>query len=431
MANDKLQFRTLFGWLLLAAALVSGFLIKYYEEYSAFFLVLLLAEMIVAFIFRKRIFDTSVISASRILLGLLFLYSGFVKAVDPIGTNYKIIDYFIAYGTEWASPVAIYLSVILNAFEFVVGGFLLLLNVKIRFVSWLVMLMMAFFTITTVFDAFYDPVPDCGCFGEAIILTNWQTFYKNLVINVLVIIIFFNRNSIKRTFANRGEWAIIGITTLLVVYFQVYNYNHLPLVDFRAWKVGNKMVNDNPEPMSFYLTYMNKETGEKQEFLSPNYPYDDSVWMSQWIFVDQRIEDPNPKLHNLAIMDSLGNDVTSTFIENPDFQFLLIAYDLSKVNTKIFDKINLFYEKCDDIGVSFIVLTSSFPEEVEDFKARVNPAGFEYYFADDTELETIVRANPGLVLLKDAVVMGKWHYNDFPDFREFTDRFYKNDSLPE
>lgn len=427
--NNIRKANYIFGWLLLIITLVSGFLIKYYEDYSVFFLILLIAEIVVAIIFRKRIFGKNVLTVSRILLGLLFIYSGFVKAVDPIGTNYKIIDYFIAYGTEWASPIALYLSIFLNAFEFVVGGFLLLLSVKIRTVSWLVLLMMIFFTLTTVFDAVYNPVPDCGCFGEALILTNWQTFYKNLVINVLVVIVFFNRHSFKKAFTSKGEWAIIGVAVVLVVYFQVYNYNHLPMVDFRAWKVGNKMINENPEPMKYYLTYQNKETGERKEFLSPNYPYDDSVWMSKWEFVSQRIEDPNPKLHNLAILDDYGADVTSQFIENPDFQFLLIAYDLSKVKSKNFDKINEFYNKCDDLGISFIVLTSSTPEEVQQFKKRVNAADFEFYFSDDTELESIVRANPGLVLLKDAVVLGKWHHNDFPDFQEFLDRYYNDESF--
>lgn len=428
--DNKSKFNKIFGWIILIAALASAFLIKYYKEYSTFFLVLLLVEFFVALIFSKKIFDKNVIRISRILLGLLFIYSGFVKAVDPMGTNYKIIDYFIAYGTEWASPVALYLSIFLNAFEFVVGGFLLLLNIKIRTVSWLVVLMMVFFTLTTAFDAIYNPVPDCGCFGEAIILTNWQTFYKNIVIDTLVVILFFNRGVLKKYFTSRGEWAIIGVAVVMVVYFQVYNYNHLPLVDFRAWKVGNKMITENPEPMKYYLTYMNKETGEKKEFLSPNYPFNDSVWLSKWIFVNQRIEDPNPKKHDLVILDKYGSDVTEQFVENEDFQFFLIAYDLLKVKKKVIPRINEFYKQCDNIGISFIVLTSSTPEEIEEFKKEYDPANFEYYFADDTSLEAIIRANPGLVLLKNGVVKGKWHYNDFPDFQEFIDRFYNTCSLP-
>jgi len=381
-------------------------------------------------VFSKKIFDRSAVNVSRTLLGLLFIFSGFVKAVDPMGTKYQIIDYFVAYGIEWANPFALYLSIFLNAFE-LVCGILMLLNVKIRtIVSWLVLLMMAFFTVTTVNDALYNPVPDCGCFGEAIIMTNWQTFYKNLVINVFVVIMFFNRSSVRRTYKSKVELAIIALAVVIVVYFQVYNFMHLPMLDFRPWKVGNKMSIENAEPMKYYLTYMNKETGEKKEYLSPDYPYNDSVWMSQWVFVSQRIEDPNPKKHDLAILDEQGQDVTAHFVENQDFQFFLVAWDLTKVKDKQIPPINKFYKQCENVAISFIVLTSSTPEEIEKFKERINPIDFEYYFADDTSLEAMIRSNPGLVLLKDAVVKGKWHYNDFPTFKEFLDEFNKC-SLPD
>jgi len=421
----------IFGWILIIVALISAYLIKQFEEYSAFFLALLIVELVIALVFCKRIFDRNVITVSRILLGLLFIFSGFVKAVDPMGTKYQIVDYFIAYGIEWANPLSLYLSIFLNGFELVVGGILLLLNVKIRTVSWLVLLMMAFFTLTTVYDALYNPVPDCGCFGEAIILSNWQTFYKNLIINVFVVIVFFNRGINKKTFAPKAEWITIGIAVVMVVFFQVYNYRHLPMVDFRPWKVGNKMANEETKPMKYYLTYMNKESGEKKEYLSPDYPYNDSVWMSQWIFVSQRIEDPNPKKHDLAILDSYGSDVTSHFIENPDFQFLLVSWDLDNIKEKLIPEINHFYKQCENVGISFIFITSGTPEEVEKFKERVHPVEFEYYFADDTSLKAMIRSNPGFVLLKGAVVKGKWHYNDFPEFQEFIDEYYSKCPLPD
>ncbi len=424
------RLNSIFGWLLIIAALISAYLITRIEEYCVFFLILLVVELVIALVFCKKIFDMNVVTVSRILLGLLFIFSGFVKAVDPMGTKYQIIDYFIAYGTEWANPVALYLSIFLNAFE-LVCGILLLLNVKKRTLAWLVLLMMTFFTLTTLYDALYNPVPDCGCFGEAIIMTNWQTFYKNLVINVFVLIIFFNRDSIQKAFKPKSELAIIGIAAVIVVCFQIYNYMHLPMVDFRAWKVGNRMANEETMPIKYYLTYMNNETGEKKEYLSPNFPYNDSVWMSQWVFVNQRIEDPNPKKHDLAILDSFGSDVTSEFVENKDFQFFLVAWDLSKVKEKLIPDINEFYKQCNNIGISFIVLTSSTFEEIEEFKERANPAGFEYYFSDDTSLEAMIRSNPGMVLLKDAVVKAKWHYNDFPDFQEFMDEYYSNCPLPQ
>ncbi len=425
--ENKIKSYKIYGWLLIIITLFSGIAIKWFTEFSTLFLILLIVELGIALSFNRKIFDRNAINLSRILLGLLFIYSGFVKAVDPIGTNYKIIDYFIAYGTEWASPLAIYLSIFLNAFEFVVGGILLFLNVKTRLLAWLVLAMMIFFTIVTAFDALYNPVPDCGCFGEAIILSNWQTFYKNLVIDVFLVILFFNRKRIKKVFTSRGEWAIIGIAVFMVCYFQIHNYRHLPLVDFRAWKVGNKMVNENPQPLQYFVTYMNKESGEKQEFLSPNFPYNDSIWLSQWHFVDQRIDDPNPKQHDLIIFDNENNDVSAQFIENPDFQFLLISHDLTKAKKRVIQKIFDFYTECYDAGISFVILTSSSHEECQEFDNKSGSPGYEYYFADDTALEAIVRANPGLVLLRNAVVLGKWHHNDFPKYEYFVEDYYQKE----
>ncbi len=419
-----------FGWLLIIVALISAFLVRYYEEKSAFFLTMLGIELIVAFVFRNRIFGRIALMVSWMLLALLFIFSGYSKAVDPMGTKHLIIDYFIAWDIEWAKPFALILSVFLNTFE-LVCGILLLLRVKLKIITWLLLLMMLFFSIVTVFNAFYQPIPDCGCFGEAFTLVPWQTFYENLVIDVFMIIFFFNHQKFRSAFSRKIEWIIIVVAIVLAVYFQVYNLRHLPMHDFRAWKVGNKMSSGEKKPLEYYLTYMNKESGEDKEYLSPNYPYNDSVWMSEWEFVSQRVEDPNPKRHNLVILDNNGSDLTSHFVENEDLQFFLVASDLSQVKKNLVPDINEFYEQCGNLGISFIVLTSSTPEQIEEFKERVNPAAFEYYFADHSALEAMIRANPGLVLLMDAVVKEKWHYNDFPVFQEFISEFYSECSMPQ
>ncbi len=222
-------------------------------------------------IFFSKRFTLPQITISRILLGLLFIYSGFVKGVDPVGTEYRIVDYFIAFGTEWAIPLALPISIIMNTVEFVLG-ILLLLNIYIKITSWLVMLMMAFFTMITLNDAMYSPVPDCGCFGDALVISNWQTFYKNLVIDALLLIVFLSHNRVNRWFKLKIEWAILLVSIIGFIGFEVYNIRHLPVIDFRDWKVGNKMVNDNPLPIKYYLTYKNKGTGEEKEYLSPDYP---------------------------------------------------------------------------------------------------------------------------------------------------------------
>ncbi len=196
--SNTIIFNTI-TWIILIGTILSGFLIPRYEFYNSFFISILTIEIILVIYFSKR-FSNSQITISRILLGLLFIYSGFVKGVDPVGTEYRIVDYFIAFGTDWAIPLALPLSVLMNTVEFVLG-ILLLLNVRITVTSWLVLLMMAFFTVVTFNDAIYSPVPDCGCFGDALIISNWQTFYKNLIIDALLLIVFFSRNRVGKWFS--------------------------------------------------------------------------------------------------------------------------------------------------------------------------------------------------------------------------------------
>jgi len=408
------------GWLLIILILFSGYLISCFEEFNGFFLFVLAAEMFLVIYFIRR-FIHAQITISRIVLALIFIYSGFVKGVDPVGTEYRIADYFIAFGSDWAIPLALPLSIVLNAAEFILGV-LLLLNVSIRITSWLVFLMMAVFTIVTINDALYDPVPDCGCFGDAIILANWQTLYKNLVIDALLLIVFFSRNRTVRWFTVKIEWAVLVISVVGFVFFEIYNIRHLPIIDFRDWKVGNKMVNEDPLPLKYYLTYRNIETNEEQDYLSPDYPYNDSVWLSQWEFVKQRVIDPNPRLHDLRIEDEDGNDFTANFIENPDYQFLFIAYDISRTSLKNIDITRNFINESFESGLSFIAITSSLPEDVYNYK-QDNDLDLDFYYSDDVPLMTMIRSNPGLILMKEGVVIEKWHYNDFASFNEFETKY--------
>jgi len=355
---------------------------------------------------------------SRILVGLVFVFSGFVKGVDPLGFAYKITDYFEAYHMVWAIPLSLYLSVFMCAFEFVLGV-LLICNVKIKQVAWLVLLMMSFFTLLTFYDAIFSPVADCGCFGDAVKLTNWETFYKNVVLMVFVLIVFTGRNKVKNSFSNTKEWGIIAAVSLLFIWFSVYNYRNLPIMNFRPWKVGNKMLSDNPQPIKNYLIYKNKQTGESKEYLSSELPWQDTVWMANWEYDTIRIDNPNKSsLGAFSISDSTGADFTEHFVRNPDFQFFVASYDLKTANKDVFQKIIAFNEKAKAKGISVIVLTGSSPADIEKFKKEVDVKDLEFYNSDDISLKAMIRSNPGLVLLKKAVVLGQWHYRNFPEFDE-------------
>jgi len=356
---------------------------------------------------------------SRILVGLVFIFSGFVKGVDPLGTAYKITDYFEAYHMVWAVPLSLYLSIILCAFEFVLGV-LLVLNVKMKQTAWLVLMIMSFFTLVTFYDALYSPVPDCGCFGDAVKLTNWETFYKNVVLMVFVFIILFGRNKMKAYFDNVKEWSIIGIVSIVFIWFSVYNYRNLPIINFRPWKTGTKMMADNPQPSKFYLTYKNKQSGETKEYLSNKLPWQDTVWVANWEYVSTREDNPNKsKLGAFAIIDSSGTDMTDHFVRNPEFQFFIACYNISETNLKAFEtKFNPFIEKANAKGVSIILLTGSSPEEIADFRAKFPNTNYEIFSSDDISLKAMIRSNPGLVLLKKATVLGQWHWRNIPEFDE-------------
>ncbi len=404
--------RKIAAWGIFILVLTSGYLIAWFEHFNAVYLTLLSALLVMVILLRND-FTAFHVTVARSLLGLLFLFSGFVKGVDPVGTQYRIEDYFIAFGTEWAMPFALPLSVILNSVEFVLGG-LLLLNLWTRTTIWAVLVVMAGFTVITINDATNNPVPDCGCFGDALLISNWQTFYKNLVIDALLLMVLFGYKKTGNWFKPKTEWVLGSLIVVGFVIFQVYNIRHLPVLDFRNWKVGKRMVNENPLPKEFYLTYRNKDTGEEKEYLSPNYPYDDSVWMSKWEFIGQRVIDPNPKLHQLSVEDEGGNDVTASLIENPGYQFMIIMESIPHTSTKKLDEIAAFIDQCYAEGVSVALITSSLPETVRPFLEKHN-LDIEPYYADDITLKAMIRSNPGLVLMKDGVVLGKWHYNDWPE----------------
>jgi len=357
---------------------------------------------------------------SRILLGLVFIFSGFVKGVDPLGTAYKINDYFEAYHIIWAQPFSLFLSILLCTVEFLLGV-LLLLRIKMKLTSWLVIIMMLFFTIVTFYDAIANPVPDCGCFGDAIKLTNWQTFWKNIALMIFVIPLFIYRKRYESWMSNIKEIILICSTALIFWLFSLYNYNNLPIIDFLQWKVGNKMLPDNTLPTKFYLTYKNKQNNETKEYLSSELPWQDSVWMANWEYVSTREDNPNKSnLGSFSIVDSLGNDMTEHFIRNKDYQFIISAYDLKKTNKESFTKKILpLAEKAMSKGFSFIILTSNDWNEIHSFATEVKINGnIEFYSTDDTSLKAMIRSNPGLVLLKNAIVLGKWHYRNIPEFEK-------------
>lgn len=351
----------------------------------------------------------TIIRISRTILAFVFLFSSIVKGIDPLGTAYKIEDYILAYQMDWALPLSLILAFILIAFEFSLGA-MLLFNLLPKFTRWSMVLMMGFFTIVTFFDAIYNPVPDCGCFGDALILTNWQTFYKNLVLDFLLIILFFHRpkpiNKIKHL-----SWALAIFIAFFS--FSYYNLQHLPLIDFRFWKIGTQVFNTNQKPVELYLSYQNKNTGEIKEYLSPNYPYQDSSWMANWKFLSTREFNPNVNTQNVMIFDKDGNDATLEVLGFPGKILLLISPDLDAIAPKKAEKIKTLIRLTEKESLPLFLITASVGQTIDNFVNRYQ-IDVPIYLADDIDLKTIVRSNPGLVLLEDGKVINKWAVADFP-----------------
>ena len=234
----------------------------------------------------------------------------------------------------------------------------------------------------------------------------------------MVIPVFTWKNKYKSALPPFAEMLLLFLTVISFSWTTVFCLRHLPLIDFMPWKVG-KNINQTPSlPVRFFVTYKNRHSGEEKEFVAPDYPWNDSTWLSNWIFKSQRVEDPNLNQGIiLRVEDENGNIVTSSIIQNPSFQFIVVAYDLSKADPDGFLKILPFYKLAVADNYSFLCLTSTLPAEVRKFRIA-HGTSYKYLFADDVVLKTMVRANPGLILLKNGVVLAKWHYNDIPPYDE-------------
>jgi len=368
---------------------------------------------------------------SRILFGLVFIFSGFVKGIDPLGSAYKFTDYFHAMHLDGLVWAAFSLGVLMSFAEFAIGV-AFLFNWRMRIFSWLGLVFMAFFTPLTLWIALKNPVTDCGCFGDALVISNWATFYKNLVFITLAIIVVINR----RWFAERTKSLAPLMLSLIafVVYFGVvyYSYNHLPVFDFRPYKVGVNI----PEAMSYpenapqdvyenIFYYKNKNTGEVQKFSEENYPWKDTA---NWVYdnMESKLikEGYEPPIHDFIIETPEGENIIDYFMYDDAYVFMLVAYDLYQSSTENQPKINALANYAISQGNSFICLTSTLPEESQEF-AMENNVPYEFFNCDEITLKTIIRSNPGLVLLKNGTIVAKWHYNDIPTVKEFQDEFEK------
>ena len=360
---------------------------------------------------------------ARWFVGLVFLFSSFSKGVDPLGTAFKVQEYMTAWSIgswtfEWALPLANFLSVALICAEFVVGV-LLITGCFRRISAWMLAAMMLFFTVTTLIDAITNKVTDCGCFGDALKLTNWQTFWKNVVLDVPTVWIFMTQRLRYRRRFERDMIVLIAATALMVG-FEIYNINNEPCIDFRDWKVGKRMIEtDENLQLKSYMTYRNKATGEEVEIETKDWmAYQDET---VWELTGSRVEDPHEiKADGFSMLDMDGNDMSVDMLSSPDY--LLIATlpnpDLKKMNAKGLRALKSVSQFAMDHDIEMVVLASALAEDVQSFLYD-NGLEMDFYGADEKAILVMARAMPAFVLMKDGVVMGKWHYRNFRKIMDY------------
>ncbi|MDX9902518.1 MAG: DoxX family protein [Bacteroidales bacterium] len=355
----------------------------------------------------------------RILTGLIFVFSGFVKGIDPMGTAFKIGDYLTAFGMEWLDGIALPLSVLLCLVEFVTG-MMLITGSMVTIASWMAALFMALFTPLTLVLAIYNPVSDCGCFGDAVVLTNWQTFFKNIVITLLVVFVFARR---------RDKTAVLPVMTglnatlafiFIFLLFMRYNLACLPVIDFRPYSTGTSLpeamsIPPDAEPDRYDIRFIYEKEGVQQEFTLNDYPADDTAWK----FIDQKSvlisKGYIPPIHDFTLVTEQGVDMTDQVTGQPGDVMLMIARDLEKSDR---DGLVRGYDlglEMQQRGVRFFIVTATPP-----YQAREMVTGFDALYADEITLKTVIRSDPGFVLLHNGTIMGKWSYQNLPDREEFS-----------
>jgi uncharacterized membrane protein YphA (DoxX/SURF4 family) len=353
------------------------------------------------------------------VIAFTFMFSGFVKGVDPMGFTIKIEDYLIAFHMEWLSPIALPTAIFLIALEFLVG-FYLFIGFHIRRLSPIVLIMMIMFTLLTLYSAVFNPVSDCGCFGDAVKLTNWQTFWKNIALMVFTLGLFYLRKGYDASPSrNLGMIMAATLGLIYIVGLEIYSYRNLPILDFRPYKTGVSIaegmsIPDDAEQPVLETLFIMEKNGERQTFTTENYPYTDSTW----VFIDSETrtikEGYTPPLYNFSLTHPELGDVTGSVAHHNGAQFLLIAPYLNKVDKKLMPKIVELANAARQHEIPFYCITSSSMTEATQFDIANNMM-LDYLQGDETMLKTIIRSNPGLVLLYNGVVVGKWHYRNIPE----------------
>lgn len=374
----------------------------------------------------------------RIIVGLLFIFSGLVKANDPQGLANKMDEFFEVWNWHISHELSLTLSILMIGFE-IIAGVAVLLGVAFRTFSFLLLLLTLFFTFLTAYVFYYDvilhapKIKDCGCFGDCIKISNSETFYKDIVLTLLVLILVIFRKYVRPVFSKYPSTALMVLTAFFAFGVQWYVLEHLPFYDCMPYKKGVNLW-EARQPKSgpgIYATeyatvmqYKNKKTGETVDVPADKLGDFEYVWGDEATYeyldrTDKLVRQGNdmPDIKDFFLTDYEGNDYTESVLKQPGYSFLLFVQNPGKARWDNIDDLRELFATAQQNNMPTYVLTSGTREATEQWKQKANLPGAEFLILDGVASKTAMRTNPGLIVLKDGVVMGKYSFRDYPELK--------------
>ena len=352
----------------------------------------------------------------RFLVGGLFIFSGLIKVNDPVGTAIKMEEYFEIFSLDIASffhyfvPFALPISIFMVVLE-VVLGIALIVNYKPKWTLKALLAIIVFFTFLTGWSAITNSVTDCGCFGDAIKLTPWESFNKDIVLLVMILFLYFKQSDIGEEVRDKIGHLIVGGSLVISLGLALYAVAHLPFIDFRAYKIGNHITTEMKPSADYIYEYVMEKDGE--EFKFETYPTDPAY---KFVAMNHLNPEAAPKITDFGVWNDDGDFTSEVFVGNKLF---IVLYDVSKSNRASMVEINDLVKALGN-NMEVYALTASDGSAFEAFQKETKLA-IPFYYTDATVLKTITRSNPGLWILSTGTVKGKWHYNDVPNYSEVLD----------
>lgn len=379
--------------------------------------------------------STKLLWITRILVGLLFIFSGLIKLNDPLGFSYKLEEYFEVFHIVFLNPLSVFISIALCALEVILGLFLLA-GFYAKKVAWGLLLLILFFTFLTFYSAAFDVVKTCGCFGDAIPLTPWQSFTKDLILLVLIVYIFINKNSIQSISNQQKTIKTTSVVFIILpILFGLYSVTFLPILDFLPYKEGANIIESMKIPegapqdeFEIIYTLKNKTTGKKKEINDKDYIatkiYADTNWVLESSSEPKLVKEGfQSKIKDLNVFDSQGVSYTQEIFDNPYYNLVAVGWKLDKTNKKALGDINaLAINAKENFNTRSVFLTSNSPQDAEALVKELNLLP-DVFYADAVPLKSMVRSNPGLMLLKEGIVIKKWPSTALPSYDDLVKNY--------